>query len=279
MQYLIFNPPGISRRAKPLLESLQIAAIKAELKSVQAPNYAPCDVLVMYGMGGAKQFPVAQRHLQKGGTLITFDVGYWDRNYKYRKWRVSVNGFHCPQYVFTGDYPGPERFIESGLKIRPNQNQIGNILLVGNGPKSNAVGADGWAAKKSKEIRRVFPKAKITYKPKPKRPVEDGVKYDTITREPIDDALQKISLVVTRHSNVAVDACRLGIPVVCEDGAAASIYPCRLEDCLNQPDLIRRVEFLHRLAWWQWSTQEVRSGIFWPWMLTKLDEIRNAISS
>ena len=41
----------------------------------------------------------------------------------------------------------------------------------------------------------------------------------------IDQALTGCSLVVTWHSNVAVDAIRMGIPVVCRDGAAAAVCP------------------------------------------------------
>jgi hypothetical protein len=72
--------------------------------------------------------------------------------------------------------------------------------------------------------------------------------------------LKKAGLVVCRHSNVAVDACRVGAPVVTQDGAAASIYPRRLSKYQEQPSQEVRQEFLERLAWWQWSVDEVRSG-------------------
>jgi hypothetical protein len=56
--------------------------------------------------------------------------------------------------------------------------------------------------------------------------------------------------------------------VVCEDGAAASIYPSMLARFREQPSATTRLEFLHRLAWWQWSHSE--SDTFWPWMLEQL---------
>ena len=34
-----------------------------------------------------------------------------------------------------------------------------------------------------------------------------------------------------------------------------------------------REEFLHRLAWWQWSAAECRSGEFWGWMTEVLRAI------
>ena len=70
------------------------------------------------------------------------------------------------------------------------------------------------------------------------------------------------------HSNVGVDACRMVVPVVTDDGAAAAIYPRRLEDWENQPSESTRTEFLDRLAWWQWSANESRS--MWNWLLAQL---------
>ena len=56
--------------------------------------------------------------------------------------------------------------------------------------------------------------------------------------------------------------------VVTDDGAAAAIYPRRLEDWENQPSESTRTEFLDRLAWWQWSANESRS--MWNWLLAQL---------
>jgi hypothetical protein len=48
------------------------------------------------------------------------------------------------------------------------------------------------------------------------------------TDQPIEHVLAGASLVVTWHSNVAVDAIRLGIPVICREGAAAAVCPSEL---------------------------------------------------
>jgi len=57
------------------------------------------------------------------------------------------------------------------------------------------------------------------------------------------------------------------VPVVCEDGAAAAIYPGSLKAHASQPSAERRAEFLRRLAWWQWTPQECADGSFWRWMI------------
>lgn len=228
-------------------------------------TYQPCDVLMLFGLGGADRLPVAEAHLAKGKPFITWDLAYWDRDGPDRKFRFSINHNH-PRRVMEGQSPSPDRFRESGLPVTESYNPDGPIVLIGNGPKTNAVWSKGWTAGKSRELRDRFPGKKILYRPKPGKPIEPGVVYDGLSHGPIGKALKGASLVVCRHSNVAVDACRMGIPVVCDDGAAASIYPKELDGV--QPDRETRQDFLNRLAWWQWSPKE--AGEAWPFIMEKL---------
>jgi hypothetical protein len=223
--------------------------------------------VVLYGLGAPDRVQFANRE-----RLIAFDAGYWDRHGDARRFRVSVGGFHCPNRIMEGPQPDAGRWNQSRLTMREGGNAKGPILLVGNGPKSNAVGANGWTARKSIELRSLG--RPVLYRPKPKKPIEPGVRHDGVAVGAIDDVLQNVSLVVCRHSNVAVDACRGGVPVVCDDGAAASIYPHRLEDRGTQPDRKMREAFLHRLAWWQWSQRECADGSFWRWMTGHLHAVR-----
>lgn len=240
----------------------------------------PGSVLMLYGMGGADRYATALKHVATGGLLVTWDLGYWGRHgpHSLRNMRVSINGMHPPAFVLCGPVPPVDRWKASGLGCaQRGGNPGGPVVLVGNGPKSNVIGAMGWAAAKSAEIRQKMPGARIVYRPKPKRPHDLGVSFDEIDEGPIDFLLARSSLVVCRHSNVAVDACRLAVPVVCDDGAAAAIYPHRLEDAALQPSYGLRAEFLRRLAWWQWSPDEARKGEVWPWLNGILDEVRLAV--
>jgi hypothetical protein len=174
---------------------------------------------------------------------------------------MAVNGHH-PKDVMAGPDPGSDRFSAAGLPMGSVADPEGPIMLVGIGPKSNAVGADGWTRNKARELTALFPGRKIVYRPKPNKPLE--VEHYPLSTGPIDRALEGISLVVCRHSNVAVDACRMGVPVVCDDGAAAAIYPKRLSDKDKQPSEAVRMEFLRRLAWWQYSQDEPE--LIWQWI-------------
>lgn len=229
-------------------------------------------LVVLYGLGGFDRI----KYLGNPN-VVSFDAGYWERKLDIpaRKYRVSIGGFHCPNRIMIGKSPGGDRWLDSGFEIfdRPID-EAGPVVLIGNGPKSNRVLSSDWAAKKAEEIRALDDGRAIRYRPKPKRPHDPGVDYDELsTNCSVEDSLRHASLVVCRHSNVAIDACRLGVPVVCEDGAAAAIYPSRLADESQQPDIWLRTEFLHRIAWWQWSMDEMRAGLFWPWLLKKLEDV------
>ncbi len=266
MEYLFLDAQPCPQKSRRFLHAVFRSARAAGLECSLTTAYRPCKTLVLYGLGGRGRWGPGMEHIKRGGTLISFDLGYWDRALPRRRYRVSINGMH-PTGVMAGPRPGPERWHQSGLRIYADRPPVEprRIMLVGNAPKTIVIGAENWTAKKSKELRSAFPGAEIVFRPKPKRPAESGVDYDVISADPIDRALKGIDLVVTRHSNVAVDACRLGVPVVCDDGAAACIYPQRLYNWADQPGFGVREEFLHRLAYWQWAVTETDK--FWQWYL------------
>lgn len=273
MKVHILNTRDASKKSRFLMRALYENA-PIGIKSTIGTDYMPCDVLVLYGLGGSSRIKIAKAHRDRGLPVISFDLGYWERNgLNGRKWRVSFNSFHPQQYVMNGLRPSAARWKSAKLPFYPAAKPgTGPIMLVGNAPKSQRVGAAGWTAKKARQLREKFPNSKILYRPKPNRRRENVI-CDAVSTGPVENDLARCSLVVCRHSNVAVDACMLGIPVVCEDGAAAAIYPHRLDDHDNQPDDNTRREFLERLAWWQWSIEDIRADVAWPWLLKQLDAI------
>jgi len=262
--YGVLVPKTIRRKPRLLMESLVFDLKRKRLDFVKCANYAPCETLFLYGWGGSVQQEAIAQHQ---GHYVAFDLGYWQREGQIkRKWRVSIDGFHCPQLIMKGRHPGGQRWERQRWPIpRSGGNPDGPVLIVGSGPKSQRVGAMDWSKKASLKVSQRFPDKEVWYKPKPMRTSERGVRFHKEVTGEIEPILKQVSLVVCRHSNVAVDAARAGVPATCEDGAAASIYPT-LENFEDQPDYETRVEFLQRLAWWQWTMQEVRNGDFWPWI-------------
>ena len=65
----------------------------------------------------------------------------------------------------------------------------------------------------------------------------------------IADLLRGASLAACRHSNVAVDAVVAGVPFEAVDGAAMWLAG-------KDYTPANRLDFLRRLAWWQWKASE-----------------------
>lgn len=215
------------------------------------------ELLVMYGSGASDRKKAVEAHR---GNWVAFDLGYWDRQ---NSFRVSVNSEH----------PRPEQMLDFGPRWHPTElrddfDPNGHIVLVGMGRKSRIWHQD-YERTRLAEIRKAYPKRRIVYRPKPGNESALGIDCEQMTGQNITDVLRGASLVVCRHSNVAIDACIAGIPVVCDSGAAAWLY----RSDLNNPRMVSRDErlmFLQRLAWWQWTREQIMRGEFWPWLETVL---------
>ena len=112
-----------------------------------------------------------------------------------------------------------------------------------------------WEHRILAQVHSAYPGARILYRSKRPEHFDGCPSIDGS----IEQALKGASLVVCHHSNVAVDACIAGIPVVCADGAAAALYN---NDLLNPvtPSFEERLRFLRNLAWWQWHPSEAKKA-------------------
>lgn len=181
------------------------------------------------------------------GPWAAWDIGYFGDGF----YRVGVNRWHPSPEQIDRTRPDHDRWSELGIRLRNDFDPNGPILLIGMGPKSKRfLGLHDWEAQAFKRLQRQHPGRRIRFRPKPGRPYRAlGCE---ISREPeIEAALRGASLVVCRHSNVAVDACIAGVPAESEDGAAVWLH--RRE--FNEET---RLDFLARLACWQWRPSEAR---------------------
>lgn len=195
-----------------------------------------------------------------------WDLGYFSRQKQGGYLRFSIDVDHAPPHLLDTTPDDPSRWLVHNLVLREDYKQEGHIILVGLGFKSRQyLALPDWEKDKLQELRKRFPGRKVVYRPKPRRP------YPHLSRElcvvndtdRIEDILRGASLVVCRHSNVAVDACVAGVPFECEDGAAVW-----LRDKPYTPQI--RQTFLSKLCWWQWKAEEAHSA--WKFVKTQLGE-------
>lgn len=257
----------LSERGRLMLKAMVEAAPDVGVKPViSAKGYrGDCKVLMTYGTGHPIRRPYWQKQRQKGGRCIGWDLGYWHHRANGTfTMRATLDTDHPPQFIRD---EAPERWDGQGIALREDSNPDGPIVLVGMGVKAarvQNVKPLTWEALQLKKLREEFPKRRIVFRPKH----QDGPflrDLPLMRTGPIEDVLRGASLVVCRHSNVAVDACIAGIPVRCEDGAALALYKGN-----PAPSREDRLRFLRSLAWWNWKPEEAKDA--WTYLLTRLSD-------
>lgn len=205
------------------------------------------DWLVLFGVGAAVNDSARKAQIARGGRVLMWDLGYVDRKKVVGHLRMSIDVDH-PQDWLEQTPTEPARWARLGIPLREDADPAGPILLVGLGKKARSyLRLPYWERDMYARLRARFPGREIVFRPKGKD--RTAVPCRTDRETPIDELLRGKSLVVCRHSNVAVDAAVAGVPFEAENGAAM---------WLQRRDFTpaNRLEFLQRLAWWQWRANE-----------------------
>lgn len=255
------NRPDVAR----ILDAIKAGASAAGrgVSTVAQPS-GDARTVVVWGAGHPDIRAAMDDALANGSRVIAWDLGYWQRGTHYR---CSVDAVHPQAIIMAKEMPF-NRFDRLGIRLRSDWNPDGHIVLVGMGWKCARMYGEPvgqWERRTAAAIATHFPARPIHFRPRP-----SGINHcahvdGCLTRNggAIEAVLNGASLVVTRHSNVAVDAIVAGIPVVAMDGAASAVCPTRLEDAGGPlPDDVR-LRFLRNLAWFNWSLDEMREASTW----------------
>lgn len=238
-----------------MIEAL-IAAAPIEIKVSQRYT-GTCELLLTYGTGHPVRRPWWQAHRASGRHCIGWDLGYWhpDRG----TMRATIDDDHPQRWIRPE--PGA-RWDGQGIELRNDFGARGPAVIVGMGHKSLPVfGLRPLQWERAAAARARAMGLQPVFKPKrAKYPVLPGV---PVARGGIEETLRGAALVLCRHSNVAVDACIAGVPVITEDGAAVALYQHG-----PAPTEAQRLEFLRSLAYWQWTPDEAKEA--WNYLLSRL---------
>lgn len=258
VEMLRFQPQSL--RADAMLSGLERAASSAGVEVVPTTSYrGGASLLLLWGPGAPNRFGPMREHLAAGGHVVCLDLPYWQRE---TKARISIDAAHPQRWVMRRDWP-VSRFRGDGVAVSDVWNPDGPVIVAGLGRKARVQYGEsvvlGWEAEMLRACAERWPSRRVLYRRKQAdAPVPAGAPL--ASDRPIEDVLAGASLLVTWHSNVAIDAIRLGIPVVCKDGAAAAVCPSVLG--LDNPrplDAAVRAKFLANLAWFQWAPSEAVS--------------------
>lgn len=210
------------------------------------------DVVIVSGMKDGAG--VVRAYMAADIPAVVFDFGYLNRvnskaDFEFGHFQFSLGGlnqppaFACPSDRFDAlDMP----VVEQG------GNPDGYVLLCGQVPGDAAHGMDPqtlrtWLREQEQKYDTVL------YRPHPRGGIAlPGAKTDY---SELADALAGARLVVTYNSNVGHDALLAGIPVVCAGPAAYSALAGE-----QLPTLADRRAYFFRVAYGQWTLEEMRSG-------------------
>jgi hypothetical protein len=249
VELLMIDPH--SHRAFQAHAAISRGAAPAGVTIVKSTAYrGDAPLLAIWGPGHPSRFEPMRRQMASGGHVLAMDLGYWDRG---QKFRVSIDGPHPQAWVMRRAMPS-DRFVADRVRQDDLWDPSGPVIIAGLGEKARTqYGADiidAWESEQADAVRAAG------------RQVVYRAKKSSTT--PIEDALRGASALITWHSNTAVDAIRLGVPVVCRDGAAAAICASTYDPHLRPLQVGLRDQFLANLAWFQWAPHETTA--MWHWL-------------
>lgn len=220
------------------------------------------DFIVSIGMRAAA--PAVRAYTQHGIPAVVADWGYLKRVSEPSEaergyYQVGIGGLNA---VPPFDCPS-DRFDALGLTVAPRGGDPkGYVLVCGQVPGDAAHGMDANAyISWLRETISQYPEA--VYRPHPRGGVDlPGIESHT---GPLSEALAGARLVVTWNSNVGHDALLAGVPVVAHGPAAYSELAGE-----TLPSVDPRREYFHRVAYGQWTLDEMRSGVCQQFILDHL---------
>jgi hypothetical protein len=281
LRFFSSDKPRERDLAGAFVAGLKQYRVKAEVRELCAtPDLKGCDAACFVGVKSKRIFEAC---LAAGVTPIMFDKGYirtravGGRVWEY--WRISV-GAHHPTAQLEHQRMPDDRWAKLKLVEKPWRRSGFQIVIAGSSAKYHDFyglpDPTAWAEGVVREIREQTDRP-IIYRPKPSW---DGAVpiADTHFSGPNDSlagALTNAWVMITHGSNASFEAALLGIPsIVLGNGVAKPISSTSLED-LAHPKMAKRKGWFANLAYFQWTEDEFRSGVSWPFIAENIEWFRN----
>ena len=238
-----------------------------------------CDVAVIWSVlwqGRMEKNKKVWEHFRsQGKPVVVLEVGGLRRNHT---WKMAINGINRDA-DFANQIYDNKRWPLFKLELKPWQ-QTGNVIVIC-GQHHNSEQWKGlpklnsWAEQQIKIIRKYCDKP-IVIRPHPRNPFNfDEKKYPHVRvnlpkrdHSTYDDTdfkkiLRSTWAVVNHSSNPAIEAVINGIPVfVSESSLCHDVGNTNVADILH-PAMPARQNWANRMAYCEWTTEEIREGLPW----------------
>lgn len=206
-------------------------------------------------------------HRELGRDVLVLERGYLGDRFAWTS--VGWNGLNGRARFAHCDDAG-ERFQQNhGHLLQPWRSGGDYVLIVGQVPGDAALGGRclrSWYAEQAERASTMYG-LPVRFRPHPLAARRGGPSSvpgaETMTGE-LRDALRGAALVATFNSNAGVDAILAGRPAVAMD-EGSMVHGVALADMpasLDAPEPAR-LAHLHRMAWAQFTLEEIASGDAW----------------
>jgi hypothetical protein len=195
--------------------------------------------------------------------VLVMERGYVGDRFSWTS--LGWNGLNGRATFYTKD--DPSRFgAHFAHLMRPWKTDGSYVLLIGQVPGDASLGGtdlNRWYEDAAKQARQAY-ELPVRFRPHPEA-IKRGIKQRIAAAESINgtlaDALAGAAVCVTFNSNTAVESVLAGVPTVAVDSGtmAHEVTAHRIGERIT-PD---RSAWAARLAWCQWTMDEIRSGAAW----------------
>ena len=220
----------------------------------------------------------------KNKPIVVLEVGGIKRN---ETFKVGINGVNREADFANQDVDG-ERWKKLNIELKPWQPTGDTIIICGQHHRShqwrNNPTMNLWFEQQINEIRK-HTNRPILVRPHPRNPVGlDTSKwknvscklpqrdYNTIDDTDFKETLKHAWAVVNYSSNPAMMAVFNGIPVfVSEQSLCYDVGNINISE-INNPIMPNRNEWANKLAYTEWTTNEIKQGLPWGRIKKRLEE-------
>lgn len=245
------KPTGRTKNvALAMGEGLRKHGIKFDM--LRRHNGVKGDVAIAYGWNHERIF-------KKYTNYVYLDMGYWNRG-RHGAHRVSINDWCTSVNMLHG--LSCDRWKASRINLKKLNPSANDILITSMSDKSlltHSLKKGTIEANFRKYLNDLNIQGNIVERVKPR---------GHLKIQSIQDALSTAKLLLTHHSNTAVDALIAGVPYFCFKGAARKLSLKNISD-LKYPVLPSdkdRLQLLSDIAYSQYTIDEMRNGIAWDYI-------------
>ena len=281
--YPKFGPINSKKVFEAFTQSLETAG-----EEIQLNCNGNSDVTVIWSVlwqGKMKGYQSIWEECQKKNTpVVVLEVGGIKRN---ETFKVGINGVNREADFANQTFDG-ERWKKLNIELKPWRSTGDTIIICGQHHRShqwrNNPTMNLWFEQQINEIRKHTDRP-IVIRPHPRNPTGFDISkwknvtkvlpqrdYNTVDDTDFKETLKQAWAVVNYSSNPAMMSVINGIPVfVSEQSLCYDVCNTSLSN-INNPAMPDRSNWANKLAYTEWTTEEIKQGLPWQRIKKRLKE-------